>query len=146
MNNTATNNGGGIYIDDVGSSKSSTLRVTNTTIENNRAGRFPARGGELAEKMAHFSLTLTQNFARACHDLTFVLPTLTGGIYGARVGIIVEGSRIVSNAAADSGGGMYVQLDSTLRVANTTVENNIAGDRGGEQVTHFAAYSHRTCV
>jgi hypothetical protein len=27
------------------------------------------------KKIAHFSLTLSQNFARACH-LTFVLPTL----------------------------------------------------------------------
>jgi predicted outer membrane repeat protein len=76
VNNTATNSGGGIYIDDVDSSRSSTLRVTNTTIENNRAGRFEARGGEQAEKIEHFSLTLSQNFAGACNDLTFVLPTL----------------------------------------------------------------------
>jgi hypothetical protein len=50
VNNTATNNGGGICIDDVGSSTSNTLRVTDTTIENNTAGRFPAIGGEREEK------------------------------------------------------------------------------------------------
>ena len=63
VNNTATNNGGGIYIDDVGSSTSSTLRVTNTTIENNKAGRFPARGGETEEKIC---VLLTDALSKLC--------------------------------------------------------------------------------
>jgi hypothetical protein len=48
------------------------------------------------------------------------------------VGIIVENSSVVGNTAATLAGGIYVQTDSTLRVTNTTVENNTADDRGGE--------------
>jgi hypothetical protein len=48
------------------------------------------------------------------------------------VGIIIEDSRVVGNTAATFAGGIYVQTDSTLRVNNTTVESNTAGDRAGE--------------
>ena len=54
------------------------------------------------------------------------------------MGIIVENSSVVGNTAATSFGGIYVQTDSTLRVTNTTVENNTAGDRGGESATFCA--------
>ncbi len=58
-----------------------------------------------------------------------------------RVGLSVENSLVVGNVATRSvGGGMYVVTDSTLRVSNTTVENNTAGDSGGESVTHFVSY------
>jgi hypothetical protein len=64
----------------------------------------------------------------------------TGGIYGnPGVVIIVENSRVVGNTAATMAGGIYVQLDSTLRVTSTTVENNTAGDDGGESATHFVS-------
>ncbi len=53
------------------------------------------------------------------------------------VGISVENSSVVSNTAVTSAGGIYVGMDSTLRVTSTTVENNTAGDRGGESATHF---------
>jgi hypothetical protein len=33
-----------------------------------------------------------------------------GGIYGSTVGFIVEGSRVVGNAAATLAGGIYVQV------------------------------------
>ncbi len=63
-----------------------------------------------------------------------------GGIFGLlRVGIIVENSSVEGNTAATVAGGMYVQADSTLRVTSTTVENNMAGDRGGESAT-FCVY------
>jgi hypothetical protein len=61
-----------------------------------------------------------------------------GGIFsGQRVVISIENSRVVGNTAATFAGGIYVQTDSTLRVTNTTVENNTAGDRGGELVGHI---------
>jgi predicted outer membrane repeat protein len=56
------------------------------------------------------------------------------------VGISIEKSSVVGNTAATNGGGMYVQTDSTLRVNNTTVENNTAGEVGGESATHFVSY------
>jgi hypothetical protein len=57
------------------------------------------------------------------------------------VGISIEKSSVVGNTAANSaGGGMFVHTDSTLRVNNTTVENNTAGNVGGESVTHFVPY------
>ncbi len=55
------------------------------------------------------------------------------------MGISIEKSSVVGNTAATKGGGMYVQTDSTLRVNNTTVENNTAG-AGGESATHFMSY------
>jgi hypothetical protein len=64
-----------------------------------------------------------------------------GGITGTiRVKIIVENSRVVGNTAATFGlaGGIFVQLDSTLRVTSTTVENNTAGGGGGESATFCA--------
>jgi hypothetical protein len=48
------------------------------------------------------------------------------------VGISIENSRVVGNTAGTYSGGIYVETDSTLRVNNTTVESNTAGDRGGE--------------
>ncbi len=51
--------------------------------------------------------------------------------------ISIEKSSVVGNTAATYGGGMYVETDSTLRVTNTTVEHNTAGDTGGESATHF---------
>ena len=60
-----------------------------------------------------------------------------GGIVGLlRVGIIVENSSVVGNNALTSFGGIYVQSQSSLRVSSTIVENNTAGDRGGESA-HF---------
>ncbi len=52
--------------------------------------------------------------------------------------IIVENSRVVGNTAATLAGGIYVQSDSTLRVTSTTVENNTAGDEGGESQTRIS--------
>ena len=61
-----------------------------------------------------------------------------GGISGnTRVKIIVENSRVVGNTAATFGlaGGIFVQIDSTLRITSTTVENNMAAGGGGESAT-----------
>ena len=49
----------------------------------------------------------------------------------------MQNSSVVGNTAATLGGGMHVETDSTLRVTITTVENNTAGDGGGESATHF---------
>jgi hypothetical protein len=58
-----------------------------------------------------------------------------------QVGLSVENSLVVGNVVTRSnGGGMYVVTDSTLRVSNTTVENNTAGNVGGESATHFVSY------
>ncbi len=63
-----------------------------------------------------------------------------GGISGlVGVGISIEKSYVVGNTAATAGGGIHVQSDSTLRVTSTTVENNTAGDDGGESATHFVS-------
>ena len=57
--------------------------------------------------------------------------------------ISVENSRVVGNTVATYAGGIYVETDSTLhvtststlRVTSSTVENNTAGDIGGESAT-----------
>ena len=54
--------------------------------------------------------------------------------------ISIEKSIVVGNTAVIEGGAMYVETDSTLRVNNTTVENNTAVDNGGESATHFVSY------
>jgi hypothetical protein len=65
----------------------------------------------------------------------------TGGISASSgVGITIEKSSVVGNTAVIFGGGMYLQKDSTLSVTSTTVENNTAGDAGGESATHFVPY------
>ncbi len=56
------------------------------------------------------------------------------------MGISIEKSIVVGNTATILGGGMCVQVDSTLSVTSTTVENNTAGHEGGESVTHFVPY------
>ena len=53
------------------------------------------------------------------------------------MGISIEKSSVVGNTAATLGGGMYVETDSTVSITSTTVENNTAGDDGGESATHF---------
>ncbi len=54
------------------------------------------------------------------------------------MGISIENSRVVGNTAATFAGGIYVEKDSTLRVTSSTVENNTAGDIGGETATFCA--------
>jgi hypothetical protein len=54
------------------------------------------------------------------------------------VGITVENSSVVGNIGVTGVGGIYVQSQSTLRVTSTIVENNTAGDRGGESATFCA--------
>jgi hypothetical protein len=69
-----------------------------------------------------------------------VVAAIAGGICGQfRVGISVEGSFVVGNAAPGDagGGGIYLAMDSTLRVANTVVEKNNVITKGGEQAAHF---------
>ena len=58
------------------------------------------------------------------------------------MGISIENSRVVGNTAATYAGGIYVETDSTLRVTITTVENNTAGNRGGEPATFCALLDH----
>ncbi len=61
------------------------------------------------------------------------------------MGIIVKGSRVVGNTVATVAGGIYLEEDSTLLVANTTVDDNtVTGSgRGGEKATestHVVSY------
>ncbi len=55
------------------------------------------------------------------------------------MGIIIENSGVVGNTAMTSAGGIFVQSVGTLRVNNTTVENNTAGKTGGESATFCAS-------
>ena len=74
--------------------------------------------------------------AGSCGDVLLC----AGGIFGEfRVGMSIEKSYVVGNTAATAGGGIHVQWDSTLSVTSTTVENNTAGDNGGESATHFVS-------
>jgi hypothetical protein len=52
--------------------------------------------------------------------------------------ISVENSSVVRNTAATFAGGIHVETDSTLHVTSSTVENNTAGDVGGESATFCA--------
>ena len=60
--------------------------------------------------------------------------------------ISVENSSVVGNTAATFAGGIHVETDSTLHVTSTStlrvtssnVENNTAGDIGGESATFCA--------
>jgi hypothetical protein len=54
------------------------------------------------------------------------------------VGISIENSRVVGNTAGTYAGGIYLESDSTLNVTSSTVENNTAGDIGGESATFCA--------
>ena len=56
------------------------------------------------------------------------------------MGISIENSSVVGNTAVIFGGAMHVEMDSTLSVTSTTVENNTADEAGGESVTHFVSY------
>ncbi len=87
-----------------------------------------------------FSVHSTSSCEEPVRVLTFVVGLLcAGGIVGLRrVGISIENSRVVGNAAGTYSGGIHVEADSTLRVTITTVENNTAGDRGGESATFRA--------
>jgi hypothetical protein len=65
------------------------------------------------------------------------------------VEISVENAIIVGNTALSVGGGISVEEDqyalyfySTLRVSNTTVENNTAAGRGGDK-THMSCISYQ---
>ena len=54
------------------------------------------------------------------------------------MGISIENSRVVGNTAGTYAGGIYLESDSTLNVTSSTVENNTAGDIGGESATFCA--------
>ncbi len=66
-----------------------------------------------------------------------------------RVKISVENAIIVGNTAVGVGGGILIEEDqyalyfySTLRVSNTTVQNNTAAGRGGDK-THMSCISYK---
>ena len=103
---------------------------------------------------------LLTGYSQACcrpdSALTFVVAAaLAGGICGQfRVEINVVDSLVVGNAAPgnDGGGGIYLAMDSTLRVANTAVEKNNVITKGGEQaalfrelLTHIMCWSPQSC-
>ncbi len=69
-----------------------------------------------------------------------------GGLFGRdRVQVLVESSTLELNFLTSPsvdiliarGGGIYVDIDSTLRIASTTISRNTAGNRGGEHRTHI---------
>ena len=69
-----------------------------------------------------------------------------GGLFGRnRVQVLVQSSTLELNfltspsvdTTVGRGGGIYVDIDSTLRIASTTVSRNTAGNRGGEHNTHI---------
>jgi hypothetical protein len=132
IENCSASDGGGVAVHN-----GSRLDLQNSRIERNTAAI--CGGGLFLQAACNATVarsTLSGNRAR----------DYGGGLFGRdRVQVLVESSTLelnfLTSPSVDTviarGGGIYMDIDSTLRITSTTVSRNMAGNRGGEHSTHI---------
>lgn len=145
---SATNEGGGIYVEPLG-----VLNLSeNAVIENCTAGQS---GGGIRNKNS--KVTITNGTIRGCKaekfgggiyagdgsvggnlemtDSTIENCTATqnggGGIFADMAIVTLTGCTLTGNNANDYGGGIYARLGSNLTMTGCTVQKNIVQNSGG---------------
>ncbi|MEZ4709298.1 MAG: tandem-95 repeat protein [Caldilineaceae bacterium] len=137
--NTATHDGGGIYIN------SGTVTVTDSTISGNTAvsggGIYNTNSGTVTVTNSTISGNTASDFGGGIYNNNSGTVTVTnstfsgnsaingGGIYNRGM-VTVTNSTISGNTATNSGGGIYINT-GTVTVTNSTISDNSATFGGG---------------
>jgi hypothetical protein len=132
IENCSASDGGGVAVHN-----GSRLELQDSRIENNAAAS--CGGGLFLQVSCNATVTRSTVAGNRARDYG-------GGLFGRdRVQVLVERSTLELNfltspsvtASIARGGGIYVDIDSTLRIVSTTISRNTAGNRGGEHSTHM---------
>jgi parallel beta-helix repeat protein len=122
-NNTATSQSGGVH-----THTSSTCSITDSIISNNTAG---TGGGIYAEDGATFSLTRSTVSGNQATKASSTEPTGGGGIAADSITFTMTDSTVSGNSAANRGGGITFDIDTTATILRSTVSGNTAATQGG---------------
>jgi hypothetical protein len=132
IENCSASDGGGVAVHN-----GSRLELQDSRIERNAAAS--CGGGLFLQVSCNATVTRSTVAGNRARDYG-------GGLFGRdRVQVLVERSTLELNfltspsvtVSIARGGGIYVDIDSTLRIVRTTVRRNTAGNRGGEHSTHI---------
>ena len=122
--NTATGaagSGGGI-LNNLG-----TLEVSGSTLEANEA---PRAGGGIEANVG--TTTVSDSVLRG--NATGAAPGNGGGLHLTGAGTVtVEGSRVLDNAAAAEGGGLWNSVSGEMDVSDTVLRRNVAAGAAADQ-------------
>jgi predicted outer membrane repeat protein len=124
--NSALNQGGGLYLDAIGT-QSANLTMTNTLVTNNAAtGSGTGTGGGISNAgngiVSITGSTIANNLSAS-----------TGGGYsdvGGLGNLVLLNSLFVGNSAVGNGGGLFV-TGSRESITSSAIQNNHSGDLGG---------------
>ncbi|MBQ9390577.1 MAG: Cna B-type domain-containing protein, partial [Lachnospiraceae bacterium] len=136
--NSADDNGGGIYIYESGK-----ISLNNVTIHNNSCGDEYGGGGICLSNIGD-------------SEVTFDKITVTGNSSGKYAGGIlmnasnktlnINNSNISNNTSSEGIGGMYIEA-GTVNMTGTTVNNNTTGkDAGGVKVNPGCTFTANNCT
>lgn len=122
-------NGAGIY------SSGANVKIYDSIIENNNASQHGG-GIFIDSALLIISNSTINNNTTA---------SLGGGIYGDNAIISLNNATVAHNQTLgqdnSSGGGIYVDQDSSLTVSNSTIDNNTAYDSGGGVYVYKSSFS-----
>jgi uncharacterized repeat protein (TIGR01451 family) len=116
IGNTATA-GGGILMED------STLTLTHGIFAHNNASFIGGGMGQLASDSTLVDVAFSQNKSAP----------YAGGVYVSGGTMALSGATIANNTATDQGGGFFLNKGSVVKLANSIVWDNTAGN-GGDQI------------
>jgi uncharacterized repeat protein (TIGR01451 family) len=116
IGNTATA-GGGILMED------STLTLTHGMFAHNNASFIGGGMGQLASDSTLVDVAFSQNKSAP----------YAGGVYVSGGTMALSGATIANNTATDQGGGFFLNKGSVVKLANSIVWDNTAGN-GGDQI------------
>ena len=123
--NTASNDGGGIYVKTDGK-----FTMTATTVTGNTATDGGGLYLEVAGGISITNSTISGNTATSNKGGGAYISTNTGNNLTAKN--VITNTTIVGNSATASGGGLYLAPDGRdISVINSTIAGNTAGIKGG---------------
>lgn len=118
-NNTASGDGGGLYISGLPNGK---LNILDSSISHNQSAYGNSGGGLFLE--GDFSTTINSTTVDSN-----ISGGLGGGLYSQKSAVTVLRSTFSNNQASSSGGGLY--LNVPLIMENSTLSGNRANEKGG---------------
>jgi hypothetical protein len=129
--NTATTDGGGIYLD-----AASTWAFAGGKVQNNTANGTSSNGGGVyvstgSSGISFSGMSVTANTANGNG----------GGVYTAGA-VDLSASNINGNNAGTNGGGLYADTGSTVTLSGAAVQNNAATGKGGGVYMNGGTLTH----
>ena len=143
VDNVANDDGGGLYISESSQADVSASRFENNSANDNGGGFYVSRGSIATVDDVVFSdnsatnrgggLNVNTNATADLNNATFETNTANrGGAFSVDTNSTgnIEASRFSRNEANEDGGGVYINGDSNVAIADSSLTDNQAGDDG----------------